>query len=102
MTLQQAKDEAAKEFGYEDWEDLMFFDGYMSDNQNLIDRAMTIYAEAKAKEAFEAARKVQKVNRVEVIDENGRSYVKYCKEGDVSLSFQDDERTLKVFINQVF
>lgn len=40
-----------------------------------------------------------KVNRVEVIDENGRSYVKYLPaHKEVVLSFQDDDRTLKVFI----
>lgn len=40
-----------------------------------------------------------KINRVEVIDENGRSYVKYlASHREVVLSFQDDERTLKIFI----
>lgn len=40
-----------------------------------------------------------KVNRVEVIDEQGRSYVKYlAAHREVVLSFQDDDRTLKVFI----
>lgn len=39
------------------------------------------------------------VSRVEVIDENGRSYVKYLNEDQFAwLSFQDDARTLKVFI----
>lgn len=38
----------------------------------------------------------QKVTRFEVIDENGRAYTEhYCK---VELSYQDDGRTLKVFI----
>lgn len=37
-----------------------------------------------------------KVTRFEVIDENGRAYTEhYCK---VELSYQDDGRTLKVFI----
>jgi|APGre2960657404_1045060.scaffolds.fasta_scaffold00061_46 hypothetical protein len=41
----------------------------------------------------------QKVTRVEVIDERGRSYVKYLTaHREVVLSFQDDDRTLKVFI----
>lgn len=40
-----------------------------------------------------------KVTRVEVIDEQGRSYVKYlASHREVVLSFQDDDRTLKVFI----
>jgi hypothetical protein len=41
------------------------------------------------------------VNRLEVIDEKGRSYVKYlAQEQKVELSFQDSERTLKVFVNE--
>ena len=37
-----------------------------------------------------------KVTRFEVIDENGRAYTqRHCK---VELSYQDDGRTLKVFI----
>ena len=40
-----------------------------------------------------------KVTRVEVIDEYGRRYTKHnCK---VELSYQDDGRTLKVFINSL-
>lgn len=41
----------------------------------------------------------QRVTRFEVIDENGRVYTKRdCK---VELSYQDDNRTLKVFINSL-
>jgi hypothetical protein len=39
-----------------------------------------------------------KVTRVEVIDQDGRSYVNWDKSNKVELSFQDDGRTLKVFI----
>ena len=40
------------------------------------------------------------ITRVEVIDENGRSYVKYLDEVQkVQYSVQDDYRTLKVFIS---
>lgn len=40
--------------------------------------------------------KDQTLTRFEVIDENGRAYTEhYCK---VELSYQDDGRTLKVFI----
>ena len=40
--------------------------------------------------------KDQKVTRFEVIDENGRVYSSWnCK---IELSYQDDDRTLKVFI----
>jgi len=38
------------------------------------------------------------VNRVEVIDSNGRSYVNRYPSNKVELSFQDDNRTLKIFI----
>ena len=38
-----------------------------------------------------------KVTRVEIIDENGRSYVKYGVT-DVEFSLQDDDRTLKIFL----
>ena len=41
--------------------------------------------------------KLKKVSRLEVIDENGRSYVKYGVE-DIELSFQDDNTTLKLFL----
>lgn len=41
----------------------------------------------------------EKVTRVEVIDENGRSYVNQDPSNKVELSFQDNNRTLKVFVN---
>ena len=45
--------------------------------------------------------KTDKVTRVEVIDETGRAYVKYLGEDqEVVCGLQDDERTLKVFINR--
>lgn len=37
------------------------------------------------------------ITRFEVIDDNGRMYVKKG-EFDLELSFQDDDRTVKVFI----
>jgi len=40
------------------------------------------------------------VNRVEVIDETGRVYAKYCTPGDVCVSFQDEWKTLKIFITK--
>lgn len=39
-----------------------------------------------------------RINRVEVIDESGRAYVKYFKEGKVEVLLQDDLQTLKVVI----
>jgi len=42
------------------------------------------------------------VNRFEVIDEKGRSYVKYLdKDEGIKYSLQDDNRTLKVFIDKL-
>jgi hypothetical protein len=41
-----------------------------------------------------------KITRIEVIDENGRSYVNHGDDNDVSWQFQDDGRTLKVFVNK--
>ena len=40
-----------------------------------------------------------KLTRVEVIDQDGRSYVNWDENNKVELSFQDDGRTLKVFIS---
>ena len=39
-----------------------------------------------------------KVNRVEVIDQEGRSYVNWKPSNKTSISIQDDGRTLKIFI----
>ena len=40
------------------------------------------------------------VNRFEVIDDTGRAYVKYLKDDErVKYGLQDDDRTLKVFID---
>lgn len=41
-------------------------------------------------------RRLDKVTRLEVIDEDGRSYVNWAAH-DVSLSLQDNGRTLKIF-----
>lgn len=40
------------------------------------------------------------INRVEVIDENGRSYTNWKENNRVELQVQDDGKTLKVFIFQ--
>ena len=42
--------------------------------------------------------KLPRVTRVEVIDENGRSYVNYGVE--VELSYQDNAQTLKLFLKK--
>ena len=49
----------------------------------------------------EELQRMKGVTRFEVIDENGRSYTKYLKDGErVKYSLQDDDRTLKVFIDK--
>ena len=40
-----------------------------------------------------------RITRVEVIDENGRSYVNWEENNDITVSYQDDGMTLKVFVN---
>jgi hypothetical protein len=42
---------------------------------------------------------LKKVNRVEVIDQEGRSYVNWKLTNKVEISLQDDGKTLKVFIS---
>ena len=42
---------------------------------------------------------LEKVNRVEVIDQNGRSYVNWNSTNKTEISLQDDGKTLKVFIS---
>jgi len=44
---------------------------------------------------------MNKINRLEVIDQTGRAYVHYLHENeDVRYSLQDDNRTLKIFIDK--
>ena len=49
------------------------------------------------KEIVDGFIKLPKVTRLEVIDQNGRAYVIYNAE--VELSYQDQARTLKIFVN---
>ena len=48
-------------------------------------------------EWFNQCMQFPKVNRVEVIDSNGRTYAEYNAK-DVKIAFQDGERTMKVFL----
>lgn len=41
------------------------------------------------------------INRVEVIDEKGRSYVNWKSNNKTEIQVQDSGRTLKVFVKQV-
>jgi hypothetical protein len=56
--------------------------------------------DSSQKVAREFNGKLTQITRVEVIDENGRTYVNWKKENKVEISIQDDGRTLKVFISQ--
>lgn len=45
---------------------------------------------------------MKRVTRFEVIDNFGRAYVKYLTEGEgIAYVLQDDDRTLKVFIDKL-
>lgn len=44
---------------------------------------------------------LENVNRVEVIDQKGRSYVNWNDNNKIEISFQDDGKTLKVFISDL-
>jgi hypothetical protein len=45
---------------------------------------------------------MKKANRFEVIDDSGRAYVKYLdKDEGIKYSLQDDDKTLKVFIDKL-
>lgn len=44
---------------------------------------------------------INKVNRIEVVDQTGRAYVHYLNENEsVRYSLQDDNQTLKIFIDK--
>jgi hypothetical protein len=43
-------------------------------------------------------KKVKECTRVEVIDQKGRTYVNWDKNNIVSISLQDDGKTIKIFI----
>lgn len=59
------------------------------------------FVEAQLKEVGEEAFDTSKVTRVEVIDHLGRSYGNWDDNNKVELRFQDNNRTLKVFISRL-
>ncbi len=66
MTLQEAKDQAARERFYKDWDEAMFSEYVKTDDEEqIIDRAMELYAESKATEAYNQALNyvIENVNR---------------------------------------
>jgi hypothetical protein len=44
---------------------------------------------------------LKKVDRVEVVDQKGRSYVNWNTNNKTEISFQDDGKTLKIFISDL-
>lgn len=74
---------------------------YENDEQAIID-AMDEYAEQQTKNLplFDVVTQLplQKVARLEVIDEKGRSYINWKPTNKVTMEFQDDCRTLKLFV----
>ena len=42
-----------------------------------------------------------RITRVEIITDTGRDYVCWEEDNDITVSYQDDGRTLKVFVNKV-
>lgn len=66
--------------------------------QNNIEDVMKIYASQEVSIAL--AEKENKVTRVECIDENGRSYVNWDDKNKIELSYQDNGKTLKIFITK--
>ena len=47
-----------------------------------------------------ADEKLKKITRLTVVDEDGRAYERWFKEGEhLQYQFQDDDQTLKIFIS---
>jgi hypothetical protein len=58
--------------------------------------------EKALQELSDLSQKMRGVTRFEVIDESGRAYTKYLDKGEgIKYSLQDDDRTLKVFIDKI-
>lgn len=58
------------------------------------------WAQKKREAATDDIAPMSGITRVEVIDENGRSYVNWKPDNEIKLSIQDNGRTLKIFISQ--
>jgi hypothetical protein len=83
-----------------------WFEYFNNENKDLSLEEYWMHQEKSAKAFIQGYTQCQedmadnsKVTRFEVIDENGRVYTKHnCT---IELSYQDDNRTLKVFINSL-
>ena len=58
----------------------------------------TVTVDNSKKNNFPDSTILGKINRFEVIDKDGRSYVNYLSDEKIEMSLQDDNRTLKFFI----
>jgi len=68
--------------------------GFMDIHNSIIDE--------EQKATLRKYSRMKKVNRVEVIDDSGRAYVKYLKDGEgIVYNLQDGDSTLKVFIDNL-
>jgi hypothetical protein len=65
--------------------------------QKMIEKINLIFKHPKNVKDFESI-PIHFVTRVELIDENGRIYTNWNTENKVSLDFQDNGLTLKIFI----
>lgn len=67
-----------------------------NENQNL--KTETPSSQGGVMAMLPAVTLLEKVTRVEVIDQNGRAYINKKPAYNVEIHLQDDGRTLKVFI----
>ncbi len=81
-------------------------DEYRGESWNVLANIMIKYAKQKSvvpvseEESQTTLDSNYKITRVEVIDQNGRSYVNWDKSNHVYTQLQDEGRTLKVFISR--
>ena len=71
----------------------------MSNKTELFDKNGKALSIADVMAMLPPATLLEKANRVEVIDQQGRSYVNWKPTNKTSISMQDDGKTLKVFIS---
>ena len=81
----------------------VLYDVFGFDNSMYVDGMRCNYMEIhNAISDGEDYQKMRGVNRVEVIDKDGRSYIKYLDRNEgIKYALQDDDRTLKVFIDKI-
>lgn len=92
MTLLEAKDKAAQEFGYEHFMDATQSVEDDLEYDDIICLAMTIYAESKAKEAWNAACQLQINNCLDALRPTFSDSLAY---GDVASAKYPDYETYK-------